>query len=134
MPSLTSTLRDLTSGLTSEILRAVRSARIDELFEASGAGSNRGTLRAERPGAQSFSARLTDATQRWAVEYGLSAAQVDILTRAALGATRSEIARARGTSPTTVKTQAIELLRRTRDSSFQAALVRLLREVAGDVT
>jgi len=53
---------------------------------------------------------------------------VDILGRAALGAMRSEIARWRGSSEYTVKTQIAELLRRTGDSSFQMALVRLLRE------
>jgi len=128
VPSLESTLRELTSGLTSELLRIVRSSSIGELIEASGARSDRVALEARRPAARGLDARVTDATHRWAVEYGLTAAQVDILGRAALGAMRSEIARWRGSSEYTVKTQIAELLRRTGDSSFQMALVRLLRE------
>jgi len=70
----------------------------------------------------------------WVAKYGLTEIQAEILRRAALGETRSEITKARGCSELTIKTHIRNLLARTGDRAFHAALVRLLREVAREAS
>jgi len=78
-----------------------------------------------------FAARVERVLQAWARRYAFSAAQVDVLRRAAMGADRRAIAIGRETSELTVKRQGASILTLTKDSSFHAAVERLLREVAG---
>jgi DNA-binding NarL/FixJ family response regulator len=81
--------------------------------------------------AESFDARLAVVVDVWTTRYALSEAQSDILLRAARGARREAIARARGTTDLTVKTQIRSLLVKTGDDDLQGAVERVLRESAG---
>jgi len=65
----------------------------------------------------------------WAVEYDLTAAEASLLDLAAHGAQRSRLHELRGVAPSTVKKQIQFLLNKTGDSSFEAAVSRLLRAV-----
>lgn len=114
--NLHATLRDLALSYATEILAAIRSASIGELCERDAGG-------------QALRERVSLAAAEWAARYRLSEAEVDVLRRAALGETPPEIARRRGTSITTVGTQASRLLRRTKDESLERAANRLLRDL-----
>ncbi|HEX3770199.1 MAG TPA: hypothetical protein VHV30_05015 [Polyangiaceae bacterium] len=72
--------------------------------------------------------RVGEAVKRWERRYGLSAAEADVLARAADGSTQDIIAIDRGSSRLTVKKQVSNLLTKTADESLQAAAVRLLRD------
>jgi DNA-binding NarL/FixJ family response regulator len=61
-------------------------------------------------------------------QYGLSEAEADILQRAAAGEDRGQMARARGSSILTVKKQIASMLAKTGSASFQALVVRCLRD------
>jgi DNA-binding CsgD family transcriptional regulator len=113
---LHSTLRDLALSYAAEIVEAVRSTRLAEALEPPA-------------DAHPLGERVSRGAAAWGAKYGLSAADVDILRRAALGETQAEIARRRGTSVQRVKTQAVHLLRRTRDGSLERAANRLLRDL-----
>jgi DNA-binding CsgD family transcriptional regulator len=113
---LRSTLRDLALGFAAQIIAAARQASLAELFEADANG-------------QTLAERVSRGAAAWGATYELSDAEVDVLRSAALGESRTEIARRRGTSVQTVATQAARLLRRTRDGSLERAANRLLREV-----
>jgi DNA-binding NarL/FixJ family response regulator len=67
------------------------------------------------------------AVRLWEQRYGLSAAESDVLARAAEGHSQDVIAIQRGSSRLTVKKQVSNLLAKTSDESLQAAAVRLLR-------
>jgi DNA-binding CsgD family transcriptional regulator len=116
---LRSTLRDLALSYANEIVAAVRSANLGELFEP------------DADDAQGLGERVSRGAAGWGAKYGLSDAEVDILRWAALGETHAEIARRRGTSVHTIKTQSVRLLRRTRDGSLESAANRLLRDLVG---
>jgi DNA-binding NarL/FixJ family response regulator len=81
--------------------------------------------------AAAFSSRLASTVESWMARYGLSEAEGDVLARAAAGQSRKEIAGARGSSELTIKKHAGTILRLTGDESLQAAVARLLRELAG---
>jgi DNA-binding NarL/FixJ family response regulator len=81
--------------------------------------------------ATSFPVRLGRLAEVWERRYGLSAAERDVLVRAAMGESRDAIATARGCSLLTVKKHGANLLRKTLDDSLHGAVERLLREVAG---
>lgn len=81
--------------------------------------------------AAAFSSRLARTVEVWAARYGLSEAEGDVLVRAAAGQSRQNIAGARGSSELTVKKHVGNILRLTGDESLQAAVTRLLRELAG---
>jgi DNA-binding CsgD family transcriptional regulator len=114
--NLRATIRDLALAYAAEIVAAATSASLWELFEPE----------ADR---EALGERVSRAAAQWGAKYKLSAAEVDVLGRAALGETRAEIARRRGTSVQTVETQAARLLRRTRDESLEGAANRLLRDL-----
>jgi DNA-binding CsgD family transcriptional regulator len=67
----------------------------------------------------------------WIDRYGLSEAEADVLVRAAEGQSRTQMASARGCSELTIKKHVSTMLRLLSDRSLQAAVARLLREMAG---
>ena len=99
-------VQDLAKRFARDLVALARRARLAELAQALG----------------------TKTAASWERRYGLTEAQAFILEAAVSGKTRTEIARARGTSPTTIKKQVHELLAKTGDSSLLAATTRLLRE------
>jgi DNA-binding NarL/FixJ family response regulator len=98
------------------LLKPVRTAAIEGFLRA--ASEDEVTSRVER------------FAQLWAERYDLSDAHAHIFRLAARGHDRASIARERGTSEATVKTQVSSLLKITGDASLRAAIERLLREVA----
>lgn len=74
--------------------------------------------------------RLEPAIRDWVSRHALSDAQADVLRRAALGENKDGIASARCCSAHTVQKHVADLLHRTGDRSLQAAVSRLLRDVA----
>jgi DNA-binding NarL/FixJ family response regulator len=89
-----------------------------------------GRIRRFLADATSIAPRLEPALAGWIADFGLSEAEADVLRRAALGAGTSAIASGRKTSELTVRKHIVNLLRRTGDRSFHAAVERLLRELA----
>jgi DNA-binding NarL/FixJ family response regulator len=75
--------------------------------------------------------RTARVVAAWAHRCDLSAADRDILLRAAMGEDRSVIAVARGTSPNTIKKQVARMLQKTGHDTLQLAVAALLREVVG---
>lgn len=73
--------------------------------------------------------RVDAAVARWRERYELSRAEAAILSIAAHGTRRSEVAEKRAVAPSTVKKQVQCLLAKTGDESLQACVSRLLREV-----
>jgi len=74
--------------------------------------------------------RLAQAVDRWRVVCRLSEAERDVLFLAATGATRSEIAATRKSSPLTVKKHCERILKKTGERSWHEAVGKLLREAA----
>jgi len=109
-------LRDLALSFATQIIAALRSTSPGELLKPDAR-------------ARTLDERVSRGAAAWGAQYGLSDAEVDLLRRVALGETRAEIARGRGTSVQTVATQATRLLRRTRDGSLERAANRLLRDL-----
>lgn len=72
-------------------------------------------------------ARIAQAVEQWSVEYELTRAEASILEIAAEGASRSQLAAARGVAPNTLKKQVQILLAKTGDSTLDVAVNRLLR-------
>lgn len=70
----------------------------------------------------------SQAIDRWADRYNLTAAEVSILREAVVGKTREEIAQRRRTVVATTKRQITTLLGKTGDRSLLAAVTRLMRE------
>jgi DNA-binding CsgD family transcriptional regulator len=81
--------------------------------------------------AGAFSSQLADTVRGWIARYGLSEAEADVLVRAAEGQSRTQMANARGCSELTIKKHVSTMLRLLSDRSLQAAVARLLREMAG---
>jgi DNA-binding NarL/FixJ family response regulator len=80
--------------------------------------------------AVSFEERLAQVVQAWAQRYGLSAAECDVLFRAAQGQSRSLIAEERVCTPQTLKQQVHGLLGKTGHELLLEAVSALLRELA----
>ena len=64
----------------------------------------------------------------WAERYGLTESETALLALSVEGTSREALAAARGTTPRTIDTHVNHLLKKTRDESLVAAVVRLLRE------
>ena len=77
-----------------------------------------------------FAARLNRVVESWRKRYKLSQAEVDVLRRFAGGEDRGAIASGRGTSESTIRRQIASLVDHTGNVSLQAAVTRLLSEVA----
>jgi DNA-binding NarL/FixJ family response regulator len=71
--------------------------------------------------------RWQAVVDEWAVAYGLTSSEIEILQRAVSGASRDEITETRGTAESTVKKHISNLLRKTRDPSLVMAVHRVLR-------
>ncbi len=76
--------------------------------------------------------RIDSVVDAWRAKYGLSQAQDDVLRLAAHGTARAELASERAVLPSTIKKQVNGILKRTGDTSLDAALTRLLREALGN--
>ncbi len=77
----------------------------------------------------SLRSRIDRTISAHAERHGLTASETDILRRAVLlGATREEIAQARGTSVLTVKKQIDTILLRSGARSFDALVAEVLRD------
>jgi DNA-binding NarL/FixJ family response regulator len=74
-------------------------------------------------------AMVDGMVERWAREFELTLAETEVLRLAALGTRRCDLATARMVKPSTVKKQVQFLLDKTGDTSIEAAVSRLLREV-----
>jgi DNA-binding NarL/FixJ family response regulator len=99
------------------VIKPVEGARIARFLQRASSGSPAaaGAVRAD----------LDRVVEEAIAEEELSAAEGDILRRAARGETREEIAEARGSSRQTINTQVRDILRRTGDSSLREAVNRL---------
>jgi DNA-binding NarL/FixJ family response regulator len=80
--------------------------------------------------AASLPDRLALAASAWRQQYGLSAAEYDVLLRSALGQSRSGIAAARQSSILTVKKHCEKILKKSGERSWIDAVGRLVRDVA----
>jgi len=80
---------------------------------------------------QTFAEAVEVHAAIWRLRWGLSPGEAEVLSRSAQGQSREQIARARGVSELTVKTQVSCLLEKTSDPTLPDAVARLLREVAG---
>jgi DNA-binding NarL/FixJ family response regulator len=100
------------------LLKPVEACQL-ELFAARATGAARQT------------AKLEDYVSRWARRYALSPAEIDVLTLAANGMSRSELHSERGVASSTVKKQVNRLLGKTGDATLDIAVARLLRELLG---
>ncbi|HEY3820641.1 MAG TPA: response regulator transcription factor [Polyangiaceae bacterium] len=78
----------------------------------------------------SLPSRVDRVVSARAAAVGLSETEADVLRRSALGESRQEIARARGTSEQTIRTQIGRMLAKTGDGSLLASIGNVLREVA----
>ena len=81
--------------------------------------------------AASLEARLGETSTEWAVRYGISASEREILLRFANGETREQISRERHCSELTLKKHVSNLLSKVAGESLAQVVVRLLREAAG---
>lgn len=110
--------------LLPKAIERLRSASLDELAAIMLTQSNQM--------APTAAVRIDTATRAWCERHRLSGAEADILRLAALGDDRAKIARIRGASPMTVKTQIRAMLKKMKVESFHVAVERLLREAMGD--
>jgi len=76
--------------------------------------------------------RLEATLERWRSLSRLTAAELELLRHAADGQSREEMAFKRKVTVETIRKQAQAILRKTRARSFDAAVVRLLREAAAE--
>ncbi len=74
--------------------------------------------------------RAVAVIEEWVERHGLTPIEQDILEQGTLGATRAEIARSRGKTEATIKTQIASLKKKTKDRTLRHAVVRVLREAA----
>ena len=127
MPSsLRAVLHELTATFVDGVLSALRTATLDDLVSFAVQSGRHVDPAAGIP----LPDRVANVATEWGTRYRLTAAHEDILRRAALGEQQAQIAKVRGSSPTTVKKHAADLLKRTKDPNLQAAALRLLREAA----
>ena len=64
----------------------------------------------------------------WGRRYGVTPAECEILSLATCGYDHAAIASQRGTAPSTVKNQVLDMLRKVRRASLAAAAVQILSE------
>ncbi len=75
----------------------------------------------------SSASRVLMVARQWQKSYSLCDAELDVLSRSALGEDRELIAEKRASSQATVKAHIANLLKKTRDPSLHRAVQRLLR-------
>jgi DNA-binding NarL/FixJ family response regulator len=80
------------------------------------------------PGKPGGAERIRARASAWQLFYRLTDGERDVLARAAAGGDRRVIAIERCSSVTTIDTHIRNLITKTTDDSFHAAVTRLLRE------
>lgn len=75
--------------------------------------------------------RVCDLVTRWELRYALTPTEAELLELGARGTPRSELHVPRRVEASTVKKQVHNMLEKTGDASFEAAVSRLLRELVG---
>lgn len=103
------------------------------LKPSSGAEIQRFAQRAWSPRAD-FAAFVDDALSDWEARYCLSVTEVELLRLAAHGEERKTLHERRQVQPCTIKKQLASIADKTQDTSFETAIVRLLRIALKRVT
>ena len=123
-------LNGLARAFAREVFLALREYTVEDLAKLDRDVRRRHVVRSTPNRSDSWRRRIGG----WAARYKLTSAETSILRAAAEGMTHGEIAKSRGSSPTTIKAHVHHLLKKTGDRSMLAAVARLLRERGGDET